>query len=533
MARSVGEAAAQAIESGFRLAVDVNDRRRAQLRQDRMDEEAADERRQQRRRQQRADKTAALAAQDALIRSEGAALAAGQPDEAAMADFTAREGRLRQAQQQHLGEISGVDLEAETRMGADDIKALQAGDLTKLTPGQFSRAITVATGRPPADYLRRDGAPAPVEQAAQEFQQAMGANDQDAIVASLNKLLVPELRKGVGSPSRHGGKIVGKQIAYVTPDPRAPDERVIPVIRVYVDQGKNFRGPRPDGAPEGASGYYDAPLTERRSSDPDDPVKSIGIAEAMDYIGQHMSLVELLDKPEARAQLDLDAKSTFNPQQYLAALMRAGVPPTPKTTTKDTPIPRGGSVLRTTYDAQGKPIEERRIEGNPPAAPAGRPGSLQQTLDAIDGLVDDGTLTPEEGDARKKAAVARTTTGTRAQGLAAGGGRKNGERAMNDKEIGRRLQYVKEQRLALDKKRDVIMAEYKADARDASKTEAAALKAEMRDRIAKLDEEDANLRRNMETLEKQLELDDGDQPKLAAKGTGKLTKDAAAKRFGF
>lgn len=556
MARSIGEAAANAIESGFRLALDVDAQQRTRERQDRLDRQAEDERAYQRRRQERGDKLTALNAQGEQLRLEGQVLARGAPDAEAQQGWTEQVKGLGAARSKVLSEMSGYDLEGERKAGALDLQAVQAGDFSKLKPGQFTRALTVATKRPPADYLRADGKPAPIEVAAADFMEGMKSGDQERALRGLNVIFAPDLHQGIGEPSPHGGTIVGKRFENFVPDPKstADDPRVIPTLRVYVNNGKREasgdemrvrRAADPD-APQGATGWYLAPLTEDRSSRPDAKVRSIGMRDGMNFVGQHLQLVELMNRPEALKQLELDAQSGWNPQDYVRAQASMGIQPEPKRTIKDTAIPAGGSVLRTVTDERGNVVEERRIEGNPKPGPGEKRGTMQQQIDAIDELVADGTLTEDEGAARKKALAARVSTGTKAQGLGAAGagGKGGGTDKAADKQLGRMLQSLKEDRLTLEKKKDAALAEYKAEIGDGATTkQRAAAKAAYEQKLASLNGEDKRLRDKIDEIDRKLEFgstDDnggsGNKKGLGSAkpaGGGKLTKDQAAKTFGF
>lgn len=561
MAGSIGEAAAQGLDRGFRFALDMRDREEQRARQKKLDDQVEQDRLRTQQRQDRNDKLTALTAQEAALRAEGEAMQAapGGPTPEAMQSFTTRQQGLGAAKNQLLTEMGGYDFEKERAAGMEDIKALQGGDLSKLKPGQFTRAITVATKRNPRDYLRVDGKPAAVETAAADFMEGMQGGDDQRMLRGLNVLFAADLANGVGEKSPHGGTIVGKRFDGFIPDPNSsPDDpRIIPTIRVYVSNGKkeqsgdeirSRRGMDPD-APEGATGYYLAPLTKDRSSRDDAPVRSIGMREGMDFIGNHMHLVELMNSPEAQRQLELDAQTGWDPQQYVTALAQLGVKKQSKgeSTTTYTSLPRGGAVLAVTKDAKGNVTSERQITqegaGGKPAA-SGKPGTMQQQIDAIDALVEDGTLTEEEGTQRKRALATKVTTGTKAQGLAAaqpggsGGGRGG---TTSDKKLGRMLQSLKEDRLALEKKKDAALAEYKADIQDATKKQREAAKAKYDSTMASLNSEDARIRQKMDDIDAQLEMGPAGEAKknggglgqAKKPGTGTMTKEQAIKAFGL
>lgn len=439
MARSTGEAIAIGLDAGYGRAMDYAARKQQQERQAKLDEQNAVSMADSRRRQAGQDELAALNAQEQLLKEEGVGLAAAAtpPDEAVQRDFAGRTTKLRTARHQALSRMSGYDLSAQKKAGAADLKALQEGDgdLAKLQPGQLLRATTVGTGRHPSEFVRPQGGMAPVEKAGMNVLEGLQAGDMGRVISGLNVIHAPELRKGVGQPGREGGNIVAKQIISVVPDPRNKDPenpRVIPVMRIYVSGGEKFNGPLPPGVPEGATGYYDAPLTENRSSDPDDPVKSIGMEEAMNYIGKQLELVELMNSPQALAkQREDEAAGAWDPNEYLSALTSLGATPKKQLTTQRTVIPQGSEVLETVTDPTGKVVTERRVQG--PAKVA--PGGLEQFKANLDDAVAKGILNEEEanqkyrtaldaaarGGGKGSAAAARETPASQAERLVAEG----------------------------------------------------------------------------------------------------------------
>ncbi len=295
-----------------------------------------------------------------------------------------------------------------------------------------------------------------------------------------------------------------------------------------------------DGAPPGATGYYLAPLTEGRSADPNDKVKSIGMSEAMDYIGKHLHLAEVLNTPEALTHLQQDQQSgAWDPQEYLRALAGVGVKAEPKLTTKETVIPAGGKLNTKTYDQQGRLVKESTTEGNPRtrsqtlidkaqeladtngttfdeeyAKLRGSGNSLQARLDAVDA---DDTLTPKQKEIEKRAIRSGIKPGKYSgDGLAAGSTGAGGGGA-DDKRLGRMLQALKEDRPGLEKRKEVALAEYKADIHEASTTERKTAKVKYDGVMSKLNEEDAGIRKRMDDIDN----------KLTPGGDGLATKPGA------
>lgn len=438
MARSIGEAIATGLDTGFSRVQQYQAQREAKERQDSLDEQRAESSAAAGRRQADADSLASLNSQEAILKEEGLGYAnsATPPDQGTQQDFARRVQGLRQAKGSLLSKSTGFDFTAAQKAGKADLKALQEGkvDIESLSPGQLARMTTVSTGRDPADYIRPQGGMAPIEKAGMNVIEGLQGGDMGRVISGLNVLHAPDLRSGVGSDGKHG-KIVSKQIVNVVPDPNSNDPdnpRVIPIMRIYVNSGKDFRGPIPPDVPEGSTGYYDAPLTERRSSDPDDPVKSVGMKDFMERLGAQMKTVEMMNSPGVVAKLRQDQEA-WNPEQYLQALGSLGAKPNKQLSTKMTPIPAGGSILEQTTDQTGKVVSERRIEGNLKQAAAPRSGSTQEKIDAINGQRESngGPLSDEEADLAIRG-LAKTIS-TRATGSRSGGGGGSGNSVQSTK----------------------------------------------------------------------------------------------------
>lgn len=412
MARSIGEAAALGLSEGFNLAMKQGLLQRQEKRQAEQDALSLEDRQRRHNRENTQDQLGALDAQAKLLAQEGTGLAAGTPDEATMAEYTGRVNGLNERRAKLLSNTSGYDVTRQQELGLEGLKKLRANDLQNLKPGDFTRTVTVATRRPPTDYVRQGEAPSTVEQAGEDFMEGMEKGDEKLMLKGANVMYAPEMQVGIGQDTKHG-KIVAKEIISLDPDPRSKgeDQRVVPRIRVYVNSGKEVRGPLPEGMPKGATGYYDAPMTVNRSSDPNDQVRSIGIDEALAYLEKQGQMVELMNSPEAleHLQRDVDAPD-FNPQDYLTALNSVGVTKAQPTTSEFTVKPNEKRVIER-RDSKGNVISSRTIEGG--AKPAGRAGTTQEKIDAIKALgpEGDGVLTEEEVEAK-----IRTLTDTVARG---------------------------------------------------------------------------------------------------------------------
>lgn len=283
----------------------------------------------------------------------------------------------------------------------------------QLPPEKLFMALAHATKRDPADFMRGpDGSPSRIATAVGDITAGLETGNEGMLLSGANTLFSPELRRGVGSESPHGGKIIGKEIIKMIPHPGNP-ELVSPVVRVYVDQGADFRGPR--GA-HNSTGYYDAPITERRSTDPDDNVKFINMKDALDRVGQMGMLTETLNHPEIRTKLE-EGRATAGSQvkdhldQYFALGAAAAPKKVLNTTAINMPANGGTTLLRTT-DAQGREVKREEIKH---ADKQYRESNLSVKLDAIE---EDETLSAEEKALQRKAVL----TGIKPKAAGGGGG---------------------------------------------------------------------------------------------------------------
>lgn len=350
MARSVGEAAARGLESGLRLSMDITDRRRQRERQDQADALAREDRamamedrsrsladqQRQREAQERAQRLQALDAQRAGLADEARGLGVS----AAPADRQRIVGRLaglQSARNRELAAAGGLDFEAEEQQAQQDIQALDAGQGGALPPARRVRAILSATRRDIGDFRRGPGGePSRVRQAADDFRQGLANNDPMMLLAGANVVLEPDLRKGIGEASPHGGTIVAKTVEAFDPAPDStPDNpKFMPRLRVWVKGDpprskqeeaalKKWREANPN-APEGATAYYFAPVTADRSSRPDAPVKTIGVREGFEYLNRLLQLEEILNAPDAAADLDAGI-AEIGPERYEQTLAALGI----------------------------------------------------------------------------------------------------------------------------------------------------------------------------------------------------------------
>lgn len=442
---SAGEGAARGLESGFRLAMDFHDRQRRaerEARQDQrqatLDQRATEDHALARQRQQQQDDLRILDQQQAMLDAEGKAYAEFTPENRVKREWIKRNEAIKQARQGVLsGQRNSYDPTVPTQRAQAGMEALKAGrlDYFSQNPGVFTETVEL-TGFTPVEY-QPGGV---VEQGAKALTQGLETGDQDMVIKGANVVFRPELSKGIGERGAQGGTIVGKRIVNMVPDPNDP-QRVIPTMRVYVNNGKpedsgdeirTRRGMDPD-APRGATGYYEAPLTQNRSADPNDLVKSVSIKEALDKVGQHMQMVQMMGTPEAQQLVQLDSTAVWDENKWDTALAERGLH-RPKPKTEVTKLRADEVEIRRKVDKDGNviPGSEQRLEGNERGARTYKPGASQEKVDTIKRMVAEGILTEDEGRARLRTLSTTLAQPTAASLANAPGGAKDREQARKE-----------------------------------------------------------------------------------------------------
>lgn len=450
MARSVGSAAAQGLESGFRLAMDVSNQREQQRRNDMLDAQRAEDRSLSQARQLRADKGAALKTQADLAGSDiqRAVDAGAAPDRGMVDAYTKTRGALNA----NLAETSGVNPDEIMRTVNAGTKALtdSGGDMTKFS-GEQLRAAVARTGHPIATFQRGpNGEVPPAIQAMQDFAQGMETGNIQSVVKAANIVYAPSLKAGIGEASPHGGKIVGKEIVDLVPDPNGdPQEpRYIPVLKIYVNDGTSA-GTK--GAPYGATGFYTAPVTEDRSSRNDARVKSIGMKDGMEAFGKTAELAALLDSPEGKAKLQEATSPGFDGDALAAQVARLGFKRKP---TKAEEVGLEEAIREKVRQpgrlevARVKAEETRTTNAEKPQS--GAAGTMQAKLDAVDA---DTGLSAKQREIEKRAIRSGIKPGKYTGDAPAGGG-KGGAPGLSKEERAD----IKEESDALDKKEQRVIA---------------------------------------------------------------------------
>lgn len=409
---SVGEAAARGLESGLGIGM----RLRAQQRQEDeferqrklQDEQLAQQREDRARRMERDDEDAALKALDSELETlratgEGYAKQYGQkvPDEIGK-PYAERVAQVSGARNTLLRKRYAPIVQQREQEARDLASRLQTNQVAieDVPDDQLARALTVMARRPLADFMAGDGAPSRVQQSVTDVMTGLKTGNEGMLLRGANVLLEPELKVGVGEPSPYGGKIVGKRIAKFLADPNDPS-KVLPVVKVYVSKGRadsasdvarmeRIRQEDPD-APDGATGYYIAPVTENRSSDPNDPIKSIDLQRAMQYAAQMQTLGAVLNRSDVRAKIERGGGAA---DDFLQAFYSVkGKMPGPDVEWKT--VVRGGTLVGIDKRT-GKEVS--RIEG-PAAAQTGLAGNIQ----AIEQFAEENGISFDEAAAQLQA----------------------------------------------------------------------------------------------------------------------------------
>lgn len=432
MASSIGGAMATGLERGMGMALRVRQQENDEARQNRrdmlddIDRRTRDEDRARLlKRQQDGDALTALDAQIADLRARGEGLAAQYggavpPDIAAQfQDETARLSGMRSG----LLEERYRPLVNQHEQRARDIASrLQAGQMTldDVSDGDLASAIHVTTRRDLSDFIPgRAGEKSVIEQAAADIEAGLGTKNEGLLLRGMNALLAPELRVGVGHDSPHGGKVVRKELIKLIPDPADP-KRFMPVVRVYV------ANPR-DGGPalkDGATGYYDAPLTQNRSSDPEDPVRSIDIDAAFGYLEKMRTIARLFDDPKFRARVEKGAAAV--PADFAQALymLKGKMPAKRKVEAKEIRRGDGSVIQQERYADTGELVGERDMGGRrQPGGALALDQVIRQRMEETGQSWEDAAADVQElGISRPKPRPMAGRSGSRGGGKAGDGG---------------------------------------------------------------------------------------------------------------
>lgn len=251
---------------------------------------------------------------------------------------------------------------------------LSAGQLNfdDVAPGDFALMVASATKRSPTDISQ-------VRQHINDWQAGMQTGNNGLTIQGLNGIFGPQLSLGVGSPSAYGGTITGKSIVGLDPamsaDGSIHPDKVIPRLQITTD----VKGP--DGQPL----TYHAPMTQNRSSSPDDPVTAVSVGDTVNHIGALGTLLTAASHPDMQAKLQEGAADP-RVQAYLDAYQNqtdAGNP----AIVKESQIQ---NYMRSAGVDRDTAVERMIALGVLPRPPMTK-GVVGQTMDAAYGMVADGT----------------------------------------------------------------------------------------------------------------------------------------------
>lgn len=150
--------------------------------------------------------------------------------------------------------------------------------------------LTAATGMLPEELPM-------VRAGAADIEAGMETANWGLVTQGVNKAMVGQLKRGVGTPSPYGGTITRKEIIGLDPAVDAAGNehpnRFIPRLRVYVE----------GVSPTGGEMYYDAPMTQNGSTEETDKVVAIDIKKGMDWLANVKMLAEMAERPDVKAKL--------------------------------------------------------------------------------------------------------------------------------------------------------------------------------------------------------------------------------------
>lgn len=311
--------------------------------------------------------------QKQIVEESTARQRAGMPvDEAAAAEYGQNQAALAKIRQR------GLDFFSRTQTGQ--------ADPMSVPPGELYMNLTAATGMLPEELAKM---PAHIK----DIEAGLQTSNQGLVIQGTNGLLASQLRRGVGGPDPHGGTIVKKEIVGLDPardaSGRDHPNRVIPRLRVYVDHPR-MTGPKMEN---GATGYYDAPMTQNGSTDPNDKVVALDMDRAFNFMGNMGVLAEAVQRPDVAARLAQGAKEAGPAaRKYIDDLTALSRPAAKKITRERTDlgdrtrvdeVDEAGRITKTTYEARGaRPLSARAggVGVEPTLSPSTRRKMAEQYL---------------------------------------------------------------------------------------------------------------------------------------------------------
>ena len=353
MATSIGEGAARGLEAGFGMGQaylsrrDQEEQRRLQREQmaaDRAEQTAERDFQRSRlmsqdarlakqdlrqatmdERQQNMDAEAALDAEFKDLQGEGRGLFEQYGDMSKIpqdvADsYTLRvkdtRGRLSEARAKRYAPL----VEAERQKAGQLWSRIQTGEIPieQVPDDQLVSSLTALTRRDVTDFLPVsqtegvDGGLSPIQRAGQDFMTGAQSGNDEMMLGAANVLFKPELMTGVGGPGRDGSEILSKKIVQLIPHPNDPTH-FTPLLEVKVRRE------------DGKVGTYRAPVTENRSSDPNDNIKTLSIQDGLERVGQLTTLAQTLNQRGILAKIAKGINDAGEgPKNFLEAYYATG-----------------------------------------------------------------------------------------------------------------------------------------------------------------------------------------------------------------
>lgn len=254
---------------------------------------------------------------------------------------------------------------------------LHTGQLSfdDVSPGDFALMVASATKRPPGEIDQ-------VRQHIADWHTGMSTGNDGLTLQGLNGIFGPQINLGVGNPSAYGGTITGKSIIGLDPAMSADGvihtDKVIPRLQVTTD------AVGADGAPLS----YHAPMTQNRSTDPNDPVTAVPMGDAVNRIGALGALVEAAAHPQAQAMLAQGAKDP-RVAAYLQAFTDSVAPPDPAAA-QVAMVNKYSKLWGTDWDATVGRLQDAGIMKMPiqPRGGLNNLAAAQQYVDEYGGTID-------------------------------------------------------------------------------------------------------------------------------------------------
>jgi hypothetical protein len=430
MATSIGEGAARGIEAGFGMGQAFLNRRdqEEQRRLQREQQQALDIERQSDRefnrtrlvaqderlarhdqrqvvqdeRQQNLDAEGALAQEFADLQAEGKGLLEQHGDFTKVPkdlgdSYALRvkdtRGRLTAARARRYAPI----VEDQRRQAGELWSKIQTGQvpLEQVPDDQLVTSLTALTRRDITDLMPGPGgAPSPVQQAGLDFMAAAETGNDDLMLSAANTLFKPELMIGVGGPGRDGSEILSKKIVQLIPHPNDP-QHFTPLLEVRVRRE------------DGKVGTYRAPVTENRSSDPDDNIRTISMQDGLERVGQLTTLAEALNQRGILDKLQAGQKAAGDgPKNFLEAFYATGGQ---KPVAKKVDIGQfedfGGYKVHYLPDGRQVRIDKTPTPRAAGVGGGGGSGKESQRIRDLRVALDSGEITQEEFDAAYRQAL--------------------------------------------------------------------------------------------------------------------------------